>query len=701
MLRTILVSLGLVATSLVVTPNAASSITWEWTGGPTGAVVLSIVTTPTGTILAGPENGGLYRSDDGGATWASSEQNLAWPCCNYAVPSLAVTAASVYAGTWGGGVLRSDDDGNSWSSTATIPGDPYPVVLALAAFRFGERLYAGGNFGVARSEDGGGSWTLISDGLPSAWVKGLALRGATPYALFDDAVYRLEPGSSTWTEWGDGLAAAGHQSLRTTADALFIATHEGGVFHLDCSDSTWVAMNNGLGDDNVDVLVELDQTLYAGLMGGGAVHWDSQLQAWDPINSGLWNRDVRTMSRRGLSVYAGTYGAGVFELDTEIGAWELRDAGMVAPAVRALVAEGSHVYAGLFGGGVFRSDDQGGTWQRSINGLDEVFVNVMASGSGAVYAGTWNGVWRTTDQGQSWGPAGLPGEGIFALAFDSTTLLAGTFDGEVWSSVNGGQSWNPVGSGLPNAFVRGVVRLGTALYAALNGDGVYKLPDGGSTWSSMNAGLPNLDLETVVAAGGTLLLGTSYGGVYRWNAAAQQWDPSGLDGRTVFCIKDTGAGILAGSWGALHASTDGGHTWSEESEGLKPWLAVHAIAAGSQYLFAGLGGGGVWRATTIIGLEEPEQAEVIGAAFAVQPNPFGHGATIRFLLDAPSPVRLTVYDVSGRRVASLASETLPQGVHERHWDGTRGDGAKAAAGVYMIRLDAGGRTSRTKAIRLP
>ena len=118
-------------------------------------------------------------------------------------------------------------------------------------------------------------------------------------------------------------------------------------------------------------------------------------------------------------------------------------------------------------------------------------LDILANAT-AIYAGTWDGVLKMVDQGQNWSAGGLQATGIFCLDAWSSVLYAGTYEGQVWSSVNGGGAWSPVGSGLPSGVVRGVVRLGTALYTSVNGGGVFELPDGQTTWTAMNAGLPDL-----------------------------------------------------------------------------------------------------------------------------------------------------------------------------------------------------------------
>lgn len=69
------------------------------------------------------------------------------------------------------------------------------------------------------------------------------------------------------------------------------------------------------------------------------------------------------------------------------------------------------------------------------------------------------------------------------------------------------------------------------------------------------------------------------------------------------------------------------------------------------------------------------------------PNPFGRATTIAFRLPRASHVRVTVYDIAGRQVATLLEGTRTAGVHTAVWDGRSGAGT-AARGVYFCRLAA-------------
>ena len=66
---------------------------------------------------------------------------------------------------------------------------------------------------------------------------------------------------------------------------------------------------------------------------------------------------------------------------------------------------------------------------------------------------------------------------------------------------------------------------------------------------------------------------------------------------------------------------------------------------------------------------------------------------------ATGPVRLSVFDVSGRLIHTLASGTFAPGRHEIAWDGTDVQGRPVASGVYYYRMEATGFTA-TKSVVL-
>lgn len=174
------------------------------------------------------------------------------------------------------------------------------------------------------------------------------------------------------------------------------------------------------------------------------------------------------------------------------------------------------------------------------------------------------------------------------------------------------------------------------------------------------------------------------------------------------------AGRVALHWQtALEEDHLGFHVWRAEEDGEDPEYARltrefvppnggqgnayryldEAVTAGQTYLYRveAVGRGG--------------ESEFFGPARAVplarshrlalaqnEPNPFNPATTITFELPAAGPVRLIIFDVSGRPVRHLLDAVLGAGEQAVVWDGRNDSGSGAGSGAYFYRLEAGGRT---------
>ncbi len=75
--------------------------------------------------------------------------------------------------------------------------------------------------------------------------------------------------------------------------------------------------------------------------------------------------------------------------------------------------------------------------------------------------------------------------------------------------------------------------------------------------------------------------------------------------------------------------------------------------------------------------------------FSPQPNPFQNKMQIDFFVASPENVELSVLDVRGRLIATLASGMFSPGVHTASWSGEATDGMPAAPGIYFVTMSAG------------
>jgi len=70
------------------------------------------------------------------------------------------------------------------------------------------------------------------------------------------------------------------------------------------------------------------------------------------------------------------------------------------------------------------------------------------------------------------------------------------------------------------------------------------------------------------------------------------------------------------------------------------------------------------------------------------PNPFSTPTAIRYSLEKTSPVKLSVFDPSGRLVKELVNGAQPGGSHEAVWNGLDRNGKPVSSGIYYYRLEA-------------
>lgn len=70
------------------------------------------------------------------------------------------------------------------------------------------------------------------------------------------------------------------------------------------------------------------------------------------------------------------------------------------------------------------------------------------------------------------------------------------------------------------------------------------------------------------------------------------------------------------------------------------------------------------------------------------PNPFNPETQIRYNLPQASSVKLEIFDLRGRHVATLVDGNQPAGFHRTSWNGENSAGRKVASGVYVYRLTA-------------
>ena len=80
------------------------------------------------------------------------------------------------------------------------------------------------------------------------------------------------------------------------------------------------------------------------------------------------------------------------------------------------------------------------------------------------------------------------------------------------------------------------------------------------------------------------------------------------------------------------------------------------------------------------------------------PNPYPDHTTLRFGMAREGMVKLEVFNVAGRRVASVESGPFAAGWHELAFNGRDEAGRLLPSGMYFYRLDTGGETRSSRMV---
>ena len=95
-----------------------------------------------------------------------------------------------------------------------------------------------------------------------------------------------------------------------------------------------------------------------------------------------------------------------------------------------------------------------------------------------------------------------------------------------------------------------------------------------------------------------------------------------------------------------------------------------------------------------------QAAAPIVARFTVHPNPFNPSTRIAFDLPSQRDVVVELFDVRGRRIATLLRGQCEAGRHSVAWDGRDDHHAEVGSGTYFVRLNAGAFQAAQKLIVL-
>lgn len=639
-------------------------------------------------------NSGLFRTTNGGTSWTFIHQGGTSARATQIVPhpTTAATFFVAYGNFSTDGIYKTTNGGTSFTKLTTgLPTSGYQRISLAIAPSNGNTLYAtftALNYttrGIFRTTNGGTSWDSVATPMDAVgggthlgfqgWYNNvLGVSPTDPNTVYAGGInlYKSTNAGSSWTMLSNWYSGAGFPYVHADQHAIVFS---GSTIWFGNDGGVWRTINAGTSfTEHVSGLATLQ--FYS-----GAVHPTSATYYGGTQDNG----SVRATSAPTWSVVLGGDG-GSMEVD------------FLTPTT----VYTEYVYLNFQ-----KSVNSGGTWTRMMSGIPTsgpgqfdgtsdrcLFIAPFAmdpSNSLNIVAGTYR-VYRTTNGATLWSSISgdLTGDGtggaggkISTVAIaktSSNTIYIGTSGGgasatRIQVTTDAGGSWTNITSvPLPNRYVTRIVIDPTnanrawALYSGYDGNTpatpghVFLTTNRGVLWTNASGNLPDVPVNCgVVNPGNTsnVIIGTDLG---------------------------------------VFETTNGGLTWTQQNSGMANVVVSDLdVRASDNFLFAATHGRGMFRTTSPL-TDVPDNGFTVADEFRLlqnYPNPFNPSTTIPFSLSERNRVTVSVYDLSGRSVATLMDGEMTGGSHSLVFDASG-----LASGMYMYEVKAGSRVAREKMLLL-
>jgi photosystem II stability/assembly factor-like uncharacterized protein len=634
----------------------------------------------------------IIKTDDGGATWTDISPGSNLPYYAYEDVCYSSLANCFVIGVGNGNyfLLHSSGGGTSWDTAFQSTGYTFKQVQFVnenTGF-----LSGGGNY-FFKSTDGGENWELITvdPGIEELSVGNIYFTGIDT-GFIDGAV-----GGTNW-------------------HSILLKTIDGGLSWHEVITDYWGANKFFFINQDTGITI-CGAPWYSNFVSkttdGG--------ESWELISDdlGTWSFQGLCMNTEGAGLIVGTYGQ-IYRSEDFGSSWEAGYSNICLgfSITKAFITGDSTILANIYtGGGVpygiaMKSIDRGVTWSGSPeypNGISSIsFVN----DSIVFYVDGTEGIYKSTDNGNSWIFFDLEVPEFQVLSIDfadnQTGFAAGSGEGygfTMYRTQDQGENWIQVFSNvfimvdntLPYEIEFKDDSVGFIVGEIGNGNecNIIVTQDMGNTWQIDTLpythsidGIEFLNPDTGFLYGYGNILKTINGG-HDWFPVVVNTEDNVNVINMCFPSSQTGYAINGSSnILSILKTIDGGDTWNCLSAPTSSNLnSINFFTENEGLIFGN--NGLIFKTQTggMVGVPDPGIIPKPESMWKCYPNPFSSNTIISSLKDISSDIEIRIFDFTGRAVLHYSGSSAIEGESFFNWNGRDDQGNDVSPGIYMVRIN--------------
>jgi len=343
--------------------------------------------------------------------------------------------------------------------------------------------------------------------------------------------------------------------------------------------------------------------------------------------------------------------------------WEKTAGPDTATILSLAINSNGEIFAGTNLDGVFRSTDKGNSWT-NLGILNYDITSMVISSSGDILVNTdpWGGVFRSLDNGNNWLDTldfkhfnrSIAINNSNGYIFDGTAALG------TWRSTDNGAYWEQIVNGMTASQVNSLmINSSGDLFAGTYGHGIFRTSNQGTNWIQINEGLTGTQALFVsslaINSNGHIFAGTSGSGVFRSTDNGANWVQinQGIAGQGLYVYSlaiNSSGDIFAGTDDGVFLSTDNGGNWLQINQGLTNKYTRSLAVNSNGDVYAGTEGG-IFRTVPSANIKIFLQGPYLSGSMSTMLNTGGY-------IPLSQPYNMTPWNYSGTE----SVDTVPVGI---------------------------------------